>query len=84
MARGKSTLLRLLAGIYEPTIGNIIVDGHISPLLNLMHGIEAESTGYENIMMRGIILGLTSRQIKNQIKDIAELTGLGDYLMMPV
>ena len=81
---GKSTLLRLLAGIYEPTIGKILVEGHISPLLNLMHGIETESTGYENIIMRGIILGLTARQVKSQINEIAELTGLGDFLSMPV
>lgn len=81
---GKSTLLKLLSRIYEPTQGDIIIDGHVSPILNLMQGIEAEFTGYENIMMRGVILGLTQAQIKKQMNDIAELTGLGDYLSMPV
>jgi len=81
---GKSTLLRLLAGIYEPTAGQLCVNGHVSPMLNLMQGIEAECTGYENIMIRGTILGITRKQIKKQMQEIAELTGLGDYLSMPV
>lgn len=81
---GKSTLLRLLASIYEPTGGEMVIQGRVSPMLSLMHGIEAEFTGYENIIQRGIILGLTRKEIKAQINDIAEMTGLGDYLFMPV
>ncbi len=81
---GKSTLLRLLARIYEPTEGRLKIKGNVSPMLDLMSGMEAEFTGYENITMRGIVLGLTPNQIKKQIHEIAELTGLGDYLNMPV
>jgi ABC-type polysaccharide/polyol phosphate transport system ATPase subunit len=81
---GKSTLLRLLANIYEPTTGNMLVEGRVSPMLNIMHGIEAEFTGYENIFMRGTILGLSKKQIEAQIDEIAEFAGLGDYLAMPV
>jgi ABC-type polysaccharide/polyol phosphate transport system ATPase subunit len=81
---GKSTALRLLAGIYEPTRGQILIDGHVSPMLDIMQGIEGESTGYENIYMRGTLLGLTRAEIKAQANEIAELTGLGDYLAMPL
>lgn len=81
---GKSTLLRLLARIYEPTAGQLRVDGKVYPLLDLMHGIEQEFTGYENIFIRGTILNIPRQQIKKHIKEIAELTGLGDYLAMPV
>lgn len=81
---GKSTLLRLLAGIYEPTHGKILIQGNVSPMLDIMHGIEAEFTGYDNIYVRGTILGLSRKQIKQQIDQIAEFTGLGDYLAMPV
>lgn len=81
---GKSTLLRLLARIYEPTHGKLNIQGNISPMLDLMQGIEAEFTGYENILIRGIILGLTRKQINKQINEVGELTGLGDYLSMPV
>lgn len=81
---GKSTLLRLLAKIYEPTAGDISIKGNISTMLNLMHGIEVECTGYENIMIRGTILGIPRKQIKKQMAEISELTGLGDYLSVPV
>jgi homopolymeric O-antigen transport system ATP-binding protein len=81
---GKSTFLRLLAGIYEPSFGQIRIEGTVSPLLDLMSGIEIEFTGYENIMMRGTVLGISRQGIKQRITEIAELTGLGDYLAMPV
>ena len=81
---GKSTLLRLLSKIYEPTSGNINISGNISPMLDIMHGIEAEFTGYENIHTRGTILGLSRGQINQRIKEIAEFSGLGDYLAMPI
>jgi ABC-type polysaccharide/polyol phosphate transport system ATPase subunit len=81
---GKSTLLRLLATIYEPTRGFLKIEGNISPMLELTQGIEAEFTGYENIFQRGILLGLTPNQIARQTDEIAKLTGLGDYLSMPI
>lgn len=81
---GKSTLLRLLAGVYEPTSGDMRTEGHVSSMLDLMHGIETEFTGHENIMQRGILLGLSRAEIKARIQEIAELTGLGDYLSMPM
>ncbi|HLB43231.1 MAG TPA: ABC transporter ATP-binding protein [Gammaproteobacteria bacterium] len=81
---GKSTLLRLLARIYEPTQGKVNIIGHISPMLDIALGVELEFTGYENIYIRGTLLGLTRKQIKQQADEIAELTGLGDYLAMPV
>ena len=81
---GKSTLLRLLAKIYEPTRGNLRIEGHVSPMLDIVLGVESEFTGYENIYTRSILLGLTRKQIKKRIDEIAELTGLGDYLSMPV
>lgn len=81
---GKSTLLRLLAKIYEPTRGHIKIDGKVSPMLDFFTGVEAEFTGYDNIYTRGIILGLSRKEIKQRIDEIAEMTGLGDYLSMPV
>lgn len=80
---GKSTMLRLLAGIYEPTHGDIRVQGNVSPMLDMMQGVEAEFTGYENIYLRGTILGLSKKEIQSLVGEIAELTGLGDYLAMP-
>jgi ABC-type polysaccharide/polyol phosphate transport system ATPase subunit len=81
---GKSTLLRLLANIYEPTTGCMQITGHVSSLLNLTQSIEAECTGYENIYIRGILMGLSRKAIRKQVDAISEFTGLGDYLAMPV
>lgn len=81
---GKSTLLRLLAKIYEPTAGAIHFEGRVSPLLDVMLGINPESTGYENIILRGLLLGLTRKEIMKKIDEIAEFTELGDYLAVPI
>lgn len=81
---GKSTLLKVFAKIYEPTSGNIRVSGSVSPMLDLVSGIEAEFTGYENIVIRGALLGLSRKEIKEHTQKIAEFSGLGDYLAMPV
>ncbi len=81
---GKSTLLRLLARIYEPSSGHLRIDGSVSPMLNISYGIEGEFTGHENINVRGTVLGLTRQQIKEKTAEIAEFSGLGDYLSMPI
>lgn len=81
---GKSTFLRLLAKIYEPTAGDIRIEGNVSPLLDIMHGIEVELSGNDNILTRGTILGMSSKQIKEKKAEIAEFSGLGDYLAMPL
>lgn len=81
---GKSTLLRVLSRIYEPTIGDINIDGKVTALLDVMLGMDAESTGYENIVLRGILYGLKYQDIIRKQAEIAEFTELGDYLSMPV
>lgn len=81
---GKTTLLRVLAGIYEPGTGTAEIQGRTAPLFDVALGMDHESTGYENIVLRGLFLGLTRRQIKQRIDDIAEFTELGDFLNLPL
>lgn len=81
---GKSTLLRVLAGVYDPTSGAIDSQGTISSLIDPMLGIEAEATGMENILLRGLMMGMSRREIEDVTDDICEFSGLGDYLEMPV
>lgn len=81
---GKTTLLRVMAGIYEPFAGTIQVHGRISPMFDIGLGIDSDLSGYDNIRMRGLLLGLSSKQIDRLLPDIAEFTELGDYLDMPV
>ncbi|WP_133512032.1 ABC transporter ATP-binding protein [Candidatus Thiosymbion oneisti] len=81
---GKTTLLRVLAGIYEPSAGTVEIQGHAVPLFDVALGMDQESTGYENIVMRGLFLGLTHQQIKQRVDDIVEFTELGDFLNLPI
>ena len=81
---GKTSLLRTLSGIYEPMEGRLEVRGRVATLLDFHFGIDPEATGYENILLRGIMLGLRPRDIKARMPEIAEFTELGDYLDMPV
>lgn len=81
---GKSTLLRVLAKIYEPNQGSIHIQGHVSSLLNVMLGINPESTGYENILVRGLLLGLSREEMQSKMHEIAEFTELGEYLSVPI
>jgi ABC-2 type transport system ATP-binding protein/lipopolysaccharide transport system ATP-binding protein len=81
---GKTTLLRVIAGIYEPERGVVRTRGRISPMFDVSLGIDAELSGYDNIRIRGLLLGLTPRAIEQHLPDIAEFTELGGYLDMPV
>lgn len=81
---GKSTLLRLLAGIYAPTSGSIEKQGKAVPLLDISLGMDENSTGYQNIRLRGLLLGMTNAEIRNKERDIAEFTGLSDSLDLPL
>ena len=81
---GKSTLLRLLSGIYEPTRGSADINGRVAPVFDLGVGMDPEISGYENIIIRGLFLGQTRKQMKKKMDEIAEFTELGDYLNMPL
>jgi lipopolysaccharide transport system ATP-binding protein len=81
---GKSTLLKTLAGVYSPSRGRYLRQGTVSGLIDPMLGIEPDGTGYENIAIRGLLMGLSRRDTARLTPDIAEFSGLGDYLDMPV
>ena len=81
---GKTTLLRLLSGIYEPTRGAADVRGRVAPVFDLGVGMDPEVSGYDNIIIRGLFLGQTIKQMKAKMDEIAEFSELGDYLSMPL
>ena len=79
---GKTTLLRVLAGGYEPTRGRLFRRGQVASLLNVSLGIDPGATGYENITMRGLYLGMRAHEVRRHVPAIAEFAGLGDYLAL--
>ncbi|AFN62305.1 Probable o-antigen/lipopolysaccharide transport ATP-binding protein ABC transporter RfbE [Mycobacteroides abscessus subsp. massiliense] len=81
---GKSTLLRLLSGIYEPTRGSSYIQGRVAPVFDLGVGMDPEISGYENIIIRGMFLGQTRKQMQAKVDEIADFTELGEYLSMPL
>lgn len=81
---GKSTLLRAIAGIYHPSNGSIRSSGHVSGIFNMSLGFRQEATGYRNLVLKGLMAGRTRSQIEAALPEIAEFTGLGPYLDMPL
>lgn len=81
---GKTTLLRCLSGVYAPCAGKLSVSGRVVPLLDIGLGMDPEATGLENIFLRGLMMGIKPSSMKKNVDEIAEFSGLGNFLNMPV
>jgi ABC-type polysaccharide/polyol phosphate transport system ATPase subunit len=81
---GKSTALKLVAGIAKPTSGTVKVEGRISALIELGAGFHPEISGRENVFINGIMLGLTKREITRRFDEIVEFAEMRDFIDAPV
>jgi lipopolysaccharide transport system ATP-binding protein len=81
---GKSTFLKLLAGIYRPDVGRISVHGRVGALLELGAGFHPEFSGRENIFLNGIVLGLSKREVRQRLDDIVRFAELEAFIDEPV
>ncbi|RFC62320.1 ABC transporter ATP-binding protein [Fulvimarina endophytica] len=81
---GKSTILRTIAGIYEPNEGRVDVDGSVAAMFDIGFGMDPDSTGWENIILRGMLIGFSRKEIEARAADIGEWSGLGEFLDMPL
>jgi lipopolysaccharide transport system ATP-binding protein len=81
---GKTTLLRVLSGVYAPVHGQLEMQGRVASLLDVSMGLDPDATGFENIYLRGIMDGLRPLHIRSKIDEIAEFSELGDFLNLPV
>jgi ABC-2 type transport system ATP-binding protein/lipopolysaccharide transport system ATP-binding protein len=81
---GKSTLLRVFSGSYEPSSGHAEVQGSVSSLIDMMMGMDPELTGADNIILRGVFVGMSLKEARMAIPEIAEFSELGPYLHLPM
>ena len=77
---GKSTLLRVMAGVLKPNVGTVDDEGMASALLSLSAGFDAELSGVRNIIMHGMLMGLTRKQAASRVAAVAEMSGLGEAI----
>ena len=81
---GKTSLLKIIAGIYQPTSGNIEISGSISSMINVNFGFNPDLTGIENIELRLIVEGINKNHRKGLVDRIKTETELGEYLNLPI
>ena len=81
---GKSTLLRVFAGSYEPSTGRAEIRGTVSSLIDMEMGMDPELTGADNIIQRGVFLGMSLKDARRAIRNVAEFSELGPYLHLPM
>ncbi len=81
---GKSTILKIITGVLNPTAGNVTVDGRISALLELGAGFNMEYTGIENIYLNGTMIGFSKEEINEKLDDILSFADIGDFVHQPV
>ncbi len=81
---GKTSFLRLVNGIYNPSSGSKTVKGSIGSLIDISLGTDQEMSGRENIYVRGYLIGLKKEEIENKINELIEFTELGDFIDMPM
>jgi ABC-type polysaccharide/polyol phosphate transport system ATPase subunit len=81
---GKTSLLRLMAGIYPATSGKVIIDGTIAPMLTSGIGLSAELSGRENIAVAARIFGIPAQRLPALLEDVVEFSEIGSYLERPL
>ena len=81
---GKTSFLRVVAGVYPPRSGEAIVEGRVSSFTDITLGMEPEATGWQNIIFRCVFLGLTFAEARALAPSIGEFSELGEYLDLPV
>ncbi len=80
---GKSTILKIITGVLNPTEGNLEIDGRISALLELGAGFNMEYTGIENVYLNGMMIGFSREEIDERLDDILKFADIGDFINQP-
>lgn len=80
---GKSTILKIITGVLNPTAGEVLIDGRISALLELGAGFNMEYTGIENVYLNGMMIGFSREEIDQRLDDILKFADIGDFVNQP-
>lgn len=81
---GKSTMLKIIAGVLKPTKGHVTVRGNMAPLIELGAGFDMDLTARENVFLNGALLGYNRAQMEEQYEDIVNFSELGEFMNVPV
>lgn len=81
---GKSTILKIITGVLNPTDGDVTIEGRISALLELGAGFNTEYTGIENVYLNGTMIGFTKEEIDAKLQDILDFADIGEFVNQPV
>lgn len=81
---GKSTLLQIIAGTLQPTVGSVRKTGRVTAILELGAGFQQESTGRENVILYGLLLGITESEMQAHLPKILEFAEIGDFIDQPI
>ena len=81
---GKSTILKIIAGVYRPTAGVVRINGKVAGLIELGAGFHGDLTGRENILLNGLLLGLSKREMRSREQQILDFAELGEFIDSPV
>lgn len=81
---GKSTMLKMISGIYKPTEGNIIVEGSIAPMIELGAGFDDQLTARENVFLNGAVLGYSRKFMESNFKSIIDFAEIWDFVDVPI
>lgn len=81
---GKSTILKVISGIYKPTSGAAYTQGRVVPMLELGCGFDMELSGRENILLNGAILGYSKEFLSQRLQEIIDYSELGEFIQMPL
>jgi ABC-2 type transport system ATP-binding protein len=81
---GKTTMLKILSGVTQPTVGRLEVNGRVAPLIGIGVGFRKEMSGRENVLLNGMLLGLTRREVESNLESIVGFAELWDFIDTPV
>jgi len=81
---GKTTILRVLSGIYEPTNGFVEITGNVLPLIDINLGLDSDATGIQNIKLRSVMMGIDENDFEDYLTEVVKFADIGEFIYLPM